>query len=359
MMSEVISNILGNIVTFTPIIFLFYLVNLSERGRTAQNPDRGKGIGIICYTLVAISYTFCLVLGIIIHLLGLVMSGPTGAAIRQSMQQDLQMSLQDVSEILTQLDEVGLGLWLPSLVALLVLLPPIRKGLAKIIPIDPAKRTHALALAMSMLVFVQFFFTLGVGLETLSKIPGQPTGSGILASLWSQDILLFLLGLIGVGWLTRKTFPETLSRLGIVKISGRQLLAGLGIGIGLMVTALALEFAAGLLGLTADPHVEELTQKMLGPLFTSIPGILTLGLAAALGEETIFRGALQPRFGILFTTLLFALVHANYGFSIATVIVFLVGLCLAYVRRYINTTTSMIVHATYNIGLGVLSLFMP
>jgi membrane protease YdiL (CAAX protease family) len=358
-MSEVLSNILGNIVTFAPIIFLFYLVNLSERGRTAENPGRGKEIGIVCYTLVVIGYASCFLLGLIIHLIGLVMNGPAGASIRQSMQQELQMSPQDVSKMFPQFDEVGLGVWLPSLIAILLLIPAIRKGIAKIIPIDPMKRIHALALAMSMLVFIQFFVTLGVGLDTLSELPGQQTGGGVLASLWSQDILLFILGLIGVGWLTRRTLPETLSRLGLVKPSGRQLLAGFGIGIGLMGTALALEFAAGLLGLTGDPHVEELTQKMLGPLFTTIPGILTLGLAAALGEETIFRGALQPRFGLIFTTILFALVHANYGFSIATVIVFLVGLCLAFVRQYANVTTSMIVHATYNIGLGVLSLFMP
>ncbi|WP_170839698.1 CPBP family intramembrane glutamic endopeptidase [Lihuaxuella thermophila] len=358
-MNEVVSNILGNLATFAPIIFLFYLANLSERGRTAENPGRGKELGIVCYTLVVIGYAGSFLLGLLIHLAGLFMNGPAGASIRQSMQQELQMPLPGVSGILNQLDEVGLGIWLPSLIAMLVLIFPIRKGIAKIIPIDPVKRTHALSLSMSMLVFIQFFVTLGVGLATLSELPGQPTGNGVLASLWSQDILLFILGLIGVGWLSRRTLPESLSRLGLVKPSGRQLLAGLGIGIGLMSGALALEFAAGLLGLTADPHVEELTQKMLGPLFTSIPGILTLGLAAAIGEETIFRGALQPRFGLIFTTLLFALVHANYGFSIATVIVFLVGLCLAFVRNYINTTVSMVVHATYNIGLGVLTLFMP
>jgi membrane protease YdiL (CAAX protease family) len=95
---------------------------------------------------------------------------------------------------------------------------------------------------------------------------------------------------------------------------------------------------------------------LLGPLFTSIPGILTLGLAAALGEEIIFRGALLPRFGLIYTSILFALVHANYGISAATLVVFLLALVLSLVRYRYNTTVCMIIHATYNISLGILSL---
>jgi len=82
---------------------------------------------------------------------------------------------------------------------------------------------------------------------------------------------------------------------------------------------------------------------------------LTLGLAAALGEETIFRGALQPRFGLILTSLLFAIVHSNYGLSISTLVVFLLGIVLGLVRIRHNTSTSMIVHAIYNITLGLLA----
>ena len=93
----------------------------------------------------------------------------------------------------------------------------------------------------------------------------------------------------------------------------------------------------------------------MGPLFTTPFGIITLGASAALGEETLFRGAVQPRFGFILTALLFALVHSNYGISMSTLIVFLLGLVLGVVRMRVNTTTAMIIHMVYNMSLGLLA----
>ena len=106
-----------------------------------------------------------------------------------------------------------------------------------------------------------------------------------------------------------------------------------------------------------DPGVAKLTEQLLGPLSDSYLGIITLGAAAAIGEETIFRGALLPRFGLLLTSLLFALVHSNYGISISTLVVFILALLLGFVRMRVNTTTTMIIHAVYNMSLGLLAYF--
>ena len=110
-----------------------------------------------------------------------------------------------------------------------------------------------------------------------------------------------------------------------------------------------------LLGLGADPDVEKLTEQLLGPLFRSPFGILTLGVAAAIGEETLFRGALLPRFGLVLSALLFALLHSNYGITVSTLFVFALGLVLGMVRIRYNTTTAMVVHAVYNMTLGILA----
>jgi membrane protease YdiL (CAAX protease family) len=118
---------------------------------------------------------------------------------------------------------------------------------------------------------------------------------------------------------------------------------------------LLLERLASQVGLGANPDVERLTEQMLGPMLTSLPGVLTLGLAAALGEESIFRGALQPRFGLVLTAILFALLHSNYGITLSTVLVFGVGLVLGVLRLRYNTTTSMFSHAIYNITLGMIT----
>ena len=69
----------------------------------------------------------------------------------------------------------------------------------------------------------------------------------------------------------------------------------------------------------------------------------------------IFRGAAQPRFGLLFTAVLFALVHNNYGLSLATLVVLVLGLVLGIERIRYNTTTRGVSHAPDNSLLGVLA----
>ena len=143
---------------------------------------------------------------------------------------------------------------------------------------------------------------------------------------------------------------------GDVRPTLRQVGIGLAAGLLMVPVVIGLEYVLGRMGIKADADVERLTEQLIGPLATSIPGILTLGLAAALGEETVFRGALQPRFGLIFTTLLFALLHSTYGVSVATLIVFGVGLVLGLLRMRYNTTTSMVAHAVYNMTLGLIAM---
>jgi membrane protease YdiL (CAAX protease family) len=64
---------------------------------------------------------------------------------------------------------------------------------------------------------------------------------------------------------------------------------------------------------------------------------------------------MQPRFGLIITSLLFALVHGQYGLSLATLVVFGLGLVLGLVRNRTNTTTSMLTHALYNSGTALLA----
>ena len=176
-----------------------------------------------------------------------------------------------------------------------------------------------------------------------------------MPALWTQQILTALLAMVGVGWLSRRTLPETLARLGLRALTLRQWWIGVGTGLGMVPVVLGLEYLLSLAGIGASPDVERLTEQLLGGLFTSPWGILTLGLAAALGEETLFRGAMTPRFGLLFSSLLFALVHSNYGITFSTAVVLGLGLLLGWQRLRYNTTTAMVTHAVYNMTLGVLA----
>ncbi|MBK6432580.1 MAG: CPBP family intramembrane metalloprotease [Anaerolineae bacterium] len=55
----------------------------------------------------------------------------------------------------------------------------------------------------------------------------------------------------------------------------------------------------------------------------------------------IFRGALQPRFGLILTSFLFAVIHVQYGLSPAVVQVFVLGLVLGIIRQRGNLTMSI------------------
>ncbi|RUA16721.1 MAG: hypothetical protein DSY55_03570, partial [Clostridia bacterium] len=178
----------------------------------------------------------------------------------------------------------------------------------------------------------------------------------IINAIWIQDIALAVMALIGVGWLTRRDGRSTLKRLGIVWPDLLQIAIGIGLGVLMATLLFLLSSLFEKAGIGVNPHIDELTQKLIGPMMSSLVGIITLGAAAALGEEMVFRGALQPRFGVLLTALLFALLHNQYGVSLATLVVFILGLVLGWTRKYINTTTSMFVHATYNITLALVSL---
>ena len=89
--------------------------------------------------------------------------------------------------------------------------------------------------------------------------------------------------------------------------------------------------------------------------------IVTLALAAGICEETLFRGALQPRLGILLTSILFASVHTQYGLSFDVIGVFVLSCGLGLLRRFANTTTSIVCHVSYDllVGIGIGLALLP
>jgi len=343
------SEILGMLVIFAPLFIIIALANVAEGQR-----ERGagyRGIAITSYILVALLYLLAIAIG-----LGL-QSVKTLSTTQPQLFAGMAQAEIDYLILLGSGLSPATLLWL--LVGLFLLLPPIRRLVARLIPIDPVNPVHGIALAFTVLVVVNLLFTLGIGLSNLADVLAEQEAAGItsntMASLWAQQIFTALLGMLGVGWLVRRGTQATLARLGIVIPSFGQALFGLLLGLGLVPVIMAIEWLTANFNVGIDPGVEKLTEQLLGPLFTTPLGIVTIGVAAALGEETIFRGAIQPRFGLIFTALLFALVHSNYGLSLSTLIVFLLGLVLGLVRLRANTTTAMITHAVYNMSLALLA----
>lgn len=341
------SQLISMILLFAPLFVVLWVANVAERRRVGG--EAYEGTALVAYLLMAVLYMAALAMGLLIQL---------GAAMFELQPELFAQAGGLFDEAVDSLPLVAMALWLPALLGLVVMLPPVRRAIARVLPIDAASPVHGVALAISMLILINLLITLGMGLGNLADVmaeAGETQEESTLLTLWAQQILTALMAMIGVGWLTRRTWPETLARLGIVRADGRQWLIGIGLGIAIVPVVLALEYLASLAGLGSNADVERLTEELLGPLFQTPFGILTLGLSAALGEETLFRGAVQPRFGLVVTALLFALMHSNYGITLSTVVVLLVGFLLGWVRMRHNTTTAMALHATYNITLGLLA----
>jgi membrane protease YdiL (CAAX protease family) len=161
-----------------------------------------------------------------------------------------------------------------------------------------------------------------------------------------------LFAVAGVGLWIRRGGRSTCQRLGLQAPSWRQLLAAAGI----TVLLLGFDFAVNATWEQVAPSSYDLLQRVSENIFgglATVTGALVLGLSAGISEELLFRGAVQPRLGLLLTTILFAIGHLQYGLTAATLEVFVIGLVLGLVRRRSHTTICILIHAAYN-GVGTL-----
>lgn len=171
------------------------------------------------------------------------------------------------------------------------------------------------------------------------------------------ELPLAIIAFCGVGIGVRRSFRGSIARLGYGPIS----LSQLGIVALFVVGALLLSFAADALFAALQPdlfeRVGEVSEGLFSPAglspIAAILFALLIGIGAGLGEETLFRGAVQPALGIPLTSVLFASAHSQYGPSLLLGYLFLISVGLGLLRKRINTTASFIAHASYN-SLGVL-----
>ena len=322
---------------FLPLLAILLFANWGERLRQQGAPYMAPVV--VSYVATALLYLAAFVLGLAFMLSATLPAAP--------------IQIESPAWL-------GFGVLLPSVIGLLLLLKPVRRLVARFTNLEPDHPVHTVALALTMTPILNQGLTLGIGLKTITNLIAQQveeTGTApvSLTGLWAQNIMFVLIALIGVGWLTRRSFRQSLVRLGIVRPSGRDLLIGAAAALVLIPIIPILMSLLTNAGVGVDQNVESLTELLTGALFATPLGILSVGLAPGIGEESVFRGAMQPRFGLIITSLLFALVHGQYGLSLATLVVFGLGLVLGLVRNYTNTTTSMLTHALYNSGTAMLA----
>jgi hypothetical protein len=270
----------------------------------------------------------------------------------------VRMSSVPLSAELQGMNFVGIGTALSAtaLLGSLCLVPPWRHLLARWLPLDPESPVHTVA---------QCFFVYLAATSLVPLLTDQKAITSILesaslgtAEMVSGQVIFVLIALAGVGLGIRRNPRETVQRLGIAWPQRRHWLSA-GVAI---VALLTLDYVVSVGWYKLWPASYALVSESSAHLFagfTSPVGALLLALSAGIGEETLFRGAIQPRFRIPATAILFAVSHMQYGISPAMLEIFIVGLVLGWVREKCNTTTCMVVHAGYNFFSILLSPLLP
>jgi membrane protease YdiL (CAAX protease family) len=230
---------------------------------------------------------------------------------------------------------------------------PVRERLARIMPIDPDNPVHALALVLAVLLF-------GMQLTTLAFLNAAVSGSpppGI-GDLIASDLSLIIIAAAGVGLFIRRDISETTTRLGLVVPAWWHVVLALAAAGGFFAFIIAMDALNHAWTPGIARQVDTNVQHLFGGFDTV--GIVALALLPGLCEETLFRGALQPRLGMIPPALLFTSLHTQYSLSLILLAVLMIAIGLGLIRKFTNTTTSAICHMTFNLltGFGVAGSLM-
>jgi membrane protease YdiL (CAAX protease family) len=258
------------------------------------------------------------------------------------------------------IDGLGLGLSLFALLLApaLLLARPVRVAIAGWLPLDPDTFHHWLGL-----VAVLWFSTMP--LAALPLLGGRPPLEALLEQAGSEagavpswTELLYGLGwtialcLVAVGFPLARRLGAALDRLGLTWPGWRGIAVGVAVSVLMVplftvVDQLATTLVASLgLATTSSAWIDRLFGREFG-----VVGALAAALSAGLGEELVWRGVIQPRYGLLLAALGFAALHGfQYGPD-GLISVMLAGLLLGFVRRWGNTTVAAVVHGGYDLWL--------
>jgi hypothetical protein len=245
------------------------------------------------------------------------------------------------------------GMGITGLLAFLPFIRPLRQWLARVIKIDPASTVH-----LTALVYAVYLLGLGISQQPLLTNPEVVDGLDLQLTsdlAWAQGLGMVLLALSGLGLFIRRSWRDTALRLGLAWPAWRDLLAAAVA----VIVLFAMQIGVVLLWRALDPagfaQLESANNLLFGQFSPNLAAAFTIGFTAAVGEELVFRGALQPPFGLVLTALLFTLVHSQYGFSPASLLILLIALVLGVLRKRRNLTVCILTHFGYNF----LSVMLP
>lgn len=302
---------------------------------------------------------------LIVSALGILLGGYIALiALVQPMAAETAMSAEQ-AEILAQLPNVSsvaalffmvLSFVLGTISIIVIVSREARLWIARVVIRGDDKNRHynpdsivhttAIVLAIFEILNVVGGFVLAGGIEGIASELAETLS---FEMLFSGLLTYLLVALLGVGLFIRRDGQQTLQRLALNSIHPRQLLIGAAMGFVAFCIVYGLEIAWSMV-VSPEKFAEQ--SAAAEQLFLAFSGSLVAGLllalTSAIGEEILFRGALQPIFGMFWTSIFFALLHTQYTLTPASLLIFGVSLVFGWLRMRYNTTASIAAHFVYN-----------
>jgi len=248
------------------------------------------------------------------------------------------------------------GIMATAAVAAVLAARPVRERISHVLPIDPDSPVHAYALVLAVIMFGTQLATVAFA-DVLAIDQTLPPVS--LGDILASEIPFLVMALAGVGLYIRRNVAGAADRLGLKPPAWWQVALALAAAGAFFALVQGADSLSHLWTPGIASQVDKTTQHVFGGLNDPI-GIAAIALLPGICEEILFRGALQPRLGLVATAFLFTSIHTQYGLSFDTLSVLVVALGLGLIRKYTNTTTSCVCHVTYNLlaGVGITGAFL-
>ena len=243
----------------------------------------------------------------------------------------------------------------------------VRRALTGLLPIDPHSFVHTVAIvtvvALMLISIVPLLILseppllnfLDTFMEDLLAERGL--GGLLLSDLYGL-VWMIPVSFLAVGCGVHRNFKETAERLGLRLPTWRQAAVSMGLAIVLLIVVVILSPCIDWLWDSMNwPKTDfEAFEALMAPYLSPL-GAIVLGVTAGLGEELAVRGVLQPRLGIWLSNVFFTSLHAlQYNWD-GLLVVFGLGMVFGVLRKKTNTTTSAIVHGTYNFLVAIIGSF--
>lgn len=187
------------------------------------------------------------------------------------------------------------------------------------------------------------------GSTTVAQSVSKPQTT---TDLVTGQVPFVMLAIASIGPGVRRGWRESFQRLGILPLRPLWWLLGIAVGIAVVKLGSHVYDLVNLLT-PADCRAqqEKVFQHLAGPA-RHWYGQLAVGVAAGTGEELLFRGALQPRIGIVLASVLWASFHLQYTChglpSASNLYILLLGLVFGVLRKHLGLGSAVAAHIAYD-----------